>query len=211
MPFTSPPTAVTGGTVDASYTNIFRDNDIWFNGLLPAPTAANQVLIASGTAAQAWGTIGSSNLANGGMTGDLFVPYSVTAAKFAAGSVSVDKLTLPIQALLLQTLLKAFVRTAAEIPSGWTRDTNLDGRMPVSAGTMGSQVFVVGTAYGSAWTHTHWIEIDSEAPDPTEIRNRSEGDQTDAPSDVHYHYIHGTSSAVAWIPPSRAHVFMTKS
>ena len=209
MPFTSPPTAVTGDVVDEDYTNIFAENDAWFNGLIPAPTAADQVLIASGTAAASWGTIGSSNLASGGITGDLFVPGSLTAAKFASGAVGIDKLTTALQAYLLQTSLKAFVRTAAEIPSGWTRDTNMSGRFPVSAGTVSTQVFTVNTAYGVGWGHAHEVDIDSGEGGGT--RNREEGDETDAPADTHWHYIRGTTSSTAWMPPSRAYVFMTKS
>jgi len=47
--------------------------------------------------------------------------------------------------------LVAMVRTAAEIPSGWSRETLLDGRLPVGAGTTFSNTFVEATNYGAYW------------------------------------------------------------
>lgn len=49
----------------------------------------------------------------------------------------------------------AWVPTAAAIPSGFSRYTALDGRMPVGAGTTFSTTFVEATDYGSTWSHGH--------------------------------------------------------
>ena len=51
MPFTSPPTAVTGAVIESADINVFRDNDNWFNALVPAPTAAGQLLRSTSTSA----------------------------------------------------------------------------------------------------------------------------------------------------------------
>jgi hypothetical protein len=48
-----------------------------------------------------------------------------------------------------------WVRQASEIPAGHTRETAIDGRLPVGAGTTGGQTFVEANSYGSAWAHTH--------------------------------------------------------
>lgn len=49
-------------------------------------------------------------------------------------------------------------RSLAELTAagaGWTRETTLDGRYPIGAGTTGTQTFAAGTAYGSTWAHNH--------------------------------------------------------
>jgi len=48
-----------------------------------------------------------------------------------------------------------WVRQASEIPSGFARESNLDGRIPVGAGTSFSVTYVEATNYGSAWAHQH--------------------------------------------------------
>jgi hypothetical protein len=51
------------------------------------------------------------------------------------------------------------VRLASEIPSGWVRETRLDGRMPVGAGQAtgitSPALFNEDTDYGASWTHAH--------------------------------------------------------
>lgn len=51
--------------------------------------------------------------------------------------------------------LGAWVPTAAAIPSGWTRYTALDGRIPVGAGTTFTVTFTENTDYGASWGHVH--------------------------------------------------------
>lgn len=51
--------------------------------------------------------------------------------------------------------LVAMFRTAAAIASGWSRETDLDGRIPVGAGTTFSTTFTEATNYGSSWSHAH--------------------------------------------------------
>jgi hypothetical protein len=57
--------------------------------------------------------------------------------------------------------LVAMVRTSAEIPSGWLRETRLDGRIPVGAGTAAgmtvSATFIDDQDYGSSWAHAHGL------------------------------------------------------
>lgn len=50
--------------------------------------------------------------------------------------------------------LGGWVRQASEVPVGYTRESNLDGRIPVGAGTTFSTTFTEATNYGSAWSFT---------------------------------------------------------
>lgn len=49
----------------------------------------------------------------------------------------------------------AWSGVVASIPGGWTRWNNLNGRLPVGAGTTFSTTFVEGGSYGSSWGHSH--------------------------------------------------------
>ena len=53
--------------------------------------------------------------------------------------------------------LGCWVRSAAEIPAGFVRETTLDGLIPIGAGTSFSQTFVEATSYGSTWQHQHGV------------------------------------------------------
>jgi hypothetical protein len=54
----------------------------------------------------------------------------------------------------IPTGLGCWVRTTTEIPSGFSRETNLDGRIPVGAGLTFGVTYVEGTNYGTAWSFT---------------------------------------------------------
>lgn len=53
------------------------------------------------------------------------------------------------------TAIVAAVPTAAQIPSGWSRETGLDGRVMVFDGTVFSNTFVENNSYGISWGHLH--------------------------------------------------------
>lgn len=210
MVFTIPPTAVVGAVVDEEYTNVFSDNDNWFNGLLPAPGAANQVPISTSTSAAAWGFTDTPQIANGAGTATTLGTGSVTSAKFAAGNVTEGKLTGAVAELLLASGPIGWFRTAAEIPTGWTRESNLDGRMPVGAGTTFSTTFTEATNYGSSWSHLHAVAIDTGGPLAV-IVNIEGGSQTEAAPQHHTHAITGNTASTAWQIPVRAVVFARKN
>ena len=90
-------------------------------------------------------------------------------------------------------LIAAFAN-AASIASGWTRFTNLDGRIPVGAGTTFSQTFVEGASAGSSWAHLHGT---------TSSNVQSGGGASVAAS--------GNTSDATWLPPSFAVVFGQKT
>jgi hypothetical protein len=60
-----------------------------------------------------------------------------------------------ITAGLVPTGMIAAFPLAVSIPAGWTRYTNLDGRIPVGDGTTFSVTFTQGNFYGSSWSHGH--------------------------------------------------------
>jgi hypothetical protein len=63
----------------------------------------------------------------------------------------------------------AAVPSAAQIPSGFTRYSALDGRMPVGAGTTFGVTFAEGTSGGSSWAHTHSTPVHQHSGAPMTI------------------------------------------
>lgn len=178
----------------------------------------------------------SAKLAADAVTTAKILDANVTAAKLAAESVTEAKLDaldspadnevltydsgtgrLEWQALSalgnsVQSGSGMFVPTAAQIPAGYTRYTNLDGRIPVGAGTTFSTTFTENTNYGSAWSFTPLgsVVIVVGGPDQTE-EGGSGADQVAA--DGHSHGISSqtfTGSSTTWTIPSRAVVWITK-
>lgn len=209
MAFTLPPVAVVGTAVDEDYTNVFRDNDDWFNGLLPAPGAANQIPISSSTSAASWGFADTAQIADGAITGTVVGADAATTAKFATGAVTGDKILPDLALALVGAGTSAWVRKASEIPSGWSRITDLDGRMPVGAGSSFGVTFVEDTAYGSSWSHSHTISDTSAAPTEDDLVRGDDHDWPTAPAS-HTHGLSGSTDTSAWTIPTRGVVFVSK-
>ena len=111
---------------------------------------------------------------------------------------------------------KALLEDAnAAIAAGWSRETNLDGRMPVGAGTTFGVTYTEATNYGSSWDHAHSITGSISIDANTSVGNMNEGGGAnhEFASTGHNHGIgggYGVSTA-AWVIPSRAYVFAIKS
>ena len=108
-----------------------------------------------------------------------------------------------------------WVRKAADIPSGFTRDTSLDGLIPIGAGTTFSQTFTEETSYGSSWQHLHSVGSQSVSVSSVTVTGSAvggPGDSTGGPSSVnglataggvtlpvenHTHSLNGVSLAVS--------------
>jgi hypothetical protein len=211
MPFTGPPTAITGSVVTIAYTNTFAANDAWFHGLLPAPTGIGQVPISSSTSAAAWGYVTGAQIADGAITGSVIGAGQVTSAKVAADAVTFAKLAPSVIGGTAVVGMSAWVRTAAEIPVGWPRETTLDGRVPVGAGTEYGVTYVENTPYGSSWYHSHPISDATGTPDSltTNLKGAGGGWPVSHPS--HTHTLTGSSGNDAWSIPMRVVVFVRKS
>jgi hypothetical protein len=211
VPFVAPPTAITGSVCGAAYTNAFSANDTWFNGVLPAPSGVGHVPISSGTSAAAWDYVNSAQIAAGAITGNVIATGAATTPKLAAGSVTLAKLTPAVQLGLAATGMTAWVRKASEIPAGWPRETNLDGRLPVGAGTEFSVTYLEDTAYGASWSHQHSLTDTSEAT--TGLTPNLKGDTGGWPASnsSHTHGVSGNTTASAWAIPMRAVVFVRKN
>lgn len=145
MAFTSPPTAVTGAVIESADINVFRDNDNWFNALVPAPTGADQLLRSSSTSAAGFVNDGDGSGIDADLLDGQHGSYYATAAGLAA-----------VEAAAFPSGVGAWVRKASEIPTGFTRESALDGRIPVGAGTTFTVTYVEETNYGSSWSHGHF-------------------------------------------------------
>lgn len=144
MAFTNPPTAVTGAVIESADINVFRDNDNWFNALVPAPTGAGQLLRSTSTSAAGFVNDGDGSDLDADLLDGQHGSYYATAAGLAA-----------VEAAAFPSGVGAWVRKASEIPTGFTRESDLDGRIPVGAGTTFTVTYVEETNYGSSWSHGH--------------------------------------------------------
>lgn len=106
----------------------------------------------------------------------------------------------------------AFVPTAAQIPSGWTRYTAGDGRLLAGAGTVFSQTFPENANVGSSnWTPVTGLTTDvptSNFVAAAAAANNATG-STGVGTSTHLHTINGQGAA--WVPPARAVVWCQKS
>jgi hypothetical protein len=183
----STPTAPTAGTtitVSWATTNLI-DNLSWLRRLTgnADPTAANQVLVSSGTTLAAWGTLPDAAMAvqkvtraGDTMTGDLAVTRSGIGSPgsgyvFLGNTgpyIGYDGSNVVISgniayhagnaAMVPSGAIVAFA-TAAELTAagaGWARYTNADGRGLIGAGTAGGKTFTENTAVNP--TGGNWVD-----------------------------------------------------
>lgn len=245
MTWTSPFTAVVGEAATAADWNAsMRDNLLHLRAILPDPSGANDVLTSTSASAAAFSNpSGDTVLLAGSVTGnsttsaigvgDLLpnrlvngsIDATQASAMFADGSIPESVLATAVQNKLIFGGIIFAVRTAAEIPSGWTRETNLNGRLPIGAGTSFSVTFDEGNDYGSSWahshglaSHTHGISMGTNAGSGTQLANFSPGGGQTAASSSHGHSLSGTLAAASgtsgdtsWIPPSRAYVYLRRN
>lgn len=111
--------------------------------------------------------------------------------------------------------LIAMVTNAAAIPSGWSRESGLNGRVPV-----GDDLGVTFTAennYGAA-THTHTaaaLGISGNTGAPSATDGLGNGGGTTTPTATHTHNqgtldVTGTTDATSNLPLARAYVFVKR-
>lgn len=112
--------------------------------------------------------------------------------------------------------LGGYFATAAGIASGWTRDSALDGRIPVGAGTTFSTTFVEATNYGASWSHggdaiSLAFSVTSGTPSGGGAVQGGGGVNLDG----HTHGVSGNATGVTpsstWVLPSRGVVWATKN
>lgn len=244
MTWTTPFTALSGLAITASGWNTSgRDNLSHLRALLADPSAANQLLVSTSAAAAGFSNPnGDAVLARGSITGNgassaigtgainanriksgTFTAAQV-AAKFTAASIVESVLATAVQGKLGFAGLIGLVRVAADVPSGWTIESNLAGRIPVGAGTTHSVTFTEDTAYGSSWSHTHTMGGHTHGVSGTTgatgtAPNSPKNGDNDWPtsSTGHTHAFSGTSdgdsstsSSTAWTIPSRAYVYIRR-
>jgi hypothetical protein len=129
--------------------------------------------------------------------------------------------------------LVAMFRTAAAIAAGWTRETALDGRMAIGAGTSFSTTFAEATSYGSSWSHGHTGASHNHPSAGLTVSGNTGGENSDnglaTPGGVnlpvvgHTHSISvgvagNTSGASAvntssdmWVIPMKAYIYAAKT
>lgn len=94
-------------------------------------------------------------------------------------------------------------RTAAEITAagaGWARETALDGRILLGAGTAGGQTFTEANNYGTNWT------VSTTATNAGTGGTVASGGGATADVQGHQHPV-----SVLLVPPGRAYVYARKS
>lgn len=210
MAVTAPPTAIDGTPIASAHVNILRDNDNWFGGLLQNPTAAGQVPISTTLSEAVYGFLAPANITDGSVGTNQIADGAVGILQTTAGAVDLTIIAASLLATLVPSALGAWVRTAAEIPSGWARETNLDGRFAVGAGTSYGVTFVEETNYGSTWTHAHVMSSAGAAvfgpESASDAVNFLSGGGSAATTPTHPHALTGSVDNTTWVVPSRAYV-----
>lgn len=209
MPFTTPPDATNGDPIASAHVNTLRDNSIWFNGLLQGPSAAFQVPISEGTSSARYGYLYPDSIQDGALETVKMVDGSVTTAKIANAAITSTELDSAVTARLVPSVLVGWVRKASEIPSGWSRESGLDGRMIVGDDN-GVGVWVALNNYGSSWSHSHTASGTMSAENDTAADLDFFSGGTTAAHPTHSHTMSGSSNSTAWIPPSVAYVAVRK-
>jgi hypothetical protein len=106
----------------------------------------------------------------------------------------------------------AAVPTAAQIPSGWSRYSNGDGRFLIGAGTTFSQTFNENNNWGASnWTPVTGLGTDASGSSflaASSASNNATG-ATSVSTAPHTHTVNGQGAV--WIPPSRVVVWCQKS
>lgn len=209
--FTTPPTAVTGGTVTINYTNVFRDNSNWFDALCPAPPSANKVLFSTSGTTGAWGTVTADRVQDAAITQAIVGAGAATAEKVAALNVTEVKLSSAALQALAVTKMVAWVRQVSEIPSGWTRETDLAGRLAVGAGTVFGTTWATETNYGGSWAHRHALTGTSSTSTASTTAKNGDNDWPAGGPVSHSHTLSGSTDFTTWLFPMRGAVFVRKS
>jgi hypothetical protein len=212
VPFTPPPTAVPLTVIQAQHRNVLRDNQLYVNALMPSPTAANQLPILTGPSAGTWAQAGTGSFVGGGLTTVKLGAAAITTAKIQDGGIDAAALSSSAQAAMMPGKLVLMVRTIAELPAGWARETALDGRFAINAGTTFTVAFAEATDYGSSWAHAHGWSGTTGVPDSTQANIATvTPQQVDAASTGHFHTAGGTSGSTSWTIPSRAYVWIRRA
>jgi hypothetical protein len=203
--------------IESADINVFRDNDNWFNALLPAPSSAGQFLRSTSTSAAGFVNDGAGSDLDADLLDGQHGSYYATASGLAA-----------LEASAFPSGVGAWVRKASEIPTGFTRESALDGRIPVGAGTTFTVTFVEETDYGSSWSHQHTVAAHQHTYSGTaSATSNTNGEYTNggksAVTTDHAHPYSGTTamfpadvtptntSSTSWTIPSRAVVWIRKS
>lgn len=129
--------------------------------------------------------------------------------------------------------LGGWVRKASEIPSGFSRESSLDGRIPVGAGTTFTVTYVEETNYGTSWSftptdsgHSHGVTnatVTGSTGVESATNGLGNGGGTTTPAVNHTHSsgtldVGGTTdggnaaiTSTTWTIPSRGVVFVRKN
>lgn len=211
MPFVTPPTAITGAVVQAQHRNVLRGNDLWFNALVPAPGAANQVPALTSPIAGSWAKLGTASFQAGAVGTAELGSAVITTAKIADDLYGIPDFSTAVGQSFVPVGLVLMVATEAEIPAGgaWTRETALNGRMIVNAGTTFGVTFDEGDNVGSSWSHSHTFEFMSGDPTVPQTNMPAPPDATSPIAESeHPHEFSGTTGSTQWLIPCRAVIFM---
>lgn len=182
---------------------------------VPGTGAGNLAILGAGgkvALAVAADTASTATNFSGSLSGDVTGTQSATvvASKVPSGAIVMH-------------------RQASEIATGWTRESSMDGRIPVGDGSTFSQTFVQGTNYGADWTPSAGLGI-SNTMSATSSAVAASGSATQATGSAtatlttnvptHTHpaptitlggSVSITGASSAWLPPMRSVVYARKN
>lgn len=215
MTFTTPPTATNGSAIASGHVNTLADNDNWFNALLQSPSAAGQVPISTSTNAAVYQFVGSATITDGHIGTAQLADQAIGPANVSPGHIDTTILAADVVAKLPPSGLGGWFRTAAQIAAGWARESSVDGRMMVGAGTTFSVTYVEETNYGTSWFHAHTIStagaaVVAASPATQDTTFIGAPDAT-AGHTNHGHDLSTSTSLVRWEIPLTAYVAARKS
>lgn len=193
------------------YLNAARDHYLQWNGTAYVIGGNLDIVTSGGRTFIHSANIGIQTVANfsGSLAGDVTGTQGATvvANKVPTGAIVMFRLN-------------------SDIPAGWTRETALDGRIPVGDGTTFSQTFAQATNYGANWTPSSGlgaannVTATSGAVAATAMNDHAAGAGTGVAGNTHTHpaptitvggTVDLTGTTTAWLPPMRAYVFARKN
>lgn len=206
--FTTPPTAIAGAVVAAPHRNVLRDNDTWFNQLLKTPSAADQAPVFTSTV--------SMTATRQKLNTESFQAGAAVEATLQSGCVTTDKMedgAVPVAAFdsevaghLFPAGLILMFPTAGDIPAGWSREDNLNGRHLIHDGTTFGETWTEASDYGTTWSDEHAIALTTGGPD-VQTQMTTGSPNTNLPSQGHTHTFSGSTGSTAWEIPSRGYCY----
>lgn len=212
MPYSTLPVAANGGTIASSHVNVLGSNDVWFTGLLQSPQQAGQVPISLGTTSGQYGYLSGSHISNSAVGSLQLATLTIGSNQLGSGIITSALLASTLLQQLVTSGICAWFQSAADIATAWTRETAVNDRFVVGAGTVFSSTLAENTNYGTVWTHGHTMSFNSGTwtSGGNDLSISHSTPDVRAAYPTHYHVVNAPTEDETWMPPSRAYVVARK-